>query len=96
MFNSLEELTAKYPIGYIYNEETVSQRFYCADETILDKIKMYHGEDNVKMVSPHHAVATHKSYCTIDAHVLVGNEWWPATYEGDRHLKILFAADLEA
>ena len=47
MFESKEILEEMFPIGYIYKEEQVNQRFYCADDVILEKIKTYYGSENV-------------------------------------------------
>ena len=93
MFESKEILEEFFPIGYIYKEDSVQQRFYCADDIVLDKIRNYHGYENVKWISPHHVLATHKVYHTVDAYVYMNDSWWPATMSGD-HIIILTKDDV--
>lgn len=82
MKHTLETLEQEFPIGTIIDEEPVSQRFYCASEVVLEKIKKYHGEENVKQVSPHHVVATHIATTTIDGYLYDGENWYPVIRNG--------------
>jgi len=95
MFESKEALEELFPIGYVYKEEIVKQRFYCADEVILDKIRDYHGANNVEQVSPHHAVATHIVPRTVDGYLYDGDYWYPVTHTG-YDWAILTREELEA
>lgn len=77
MFKTYEQISQRYPIGYIYKIEPVSQRLYCAHEVVFDKMKEYYGNENVKMVSPHHALYTHLVPYTIKGYYFDGEYWYP-------------------
>jgi hypothetical protein len=81
MFESKEVLEEMFPIGYIYKEEQVSQRFYCADDVILEKIKTYYGTENVEWISPHHVMYKHYVAYTVDGYIYDGKFWYPANHD---------------
>ena len=72
---TLEQLQEKYPIGYVYKTEEINHRFYCAHDVVLNKMKDYYGKDNVKMVSPHHAICTNCIFHSVDGYLFDGDEW---------------------
>ena len=84
MCDTFDEVTELFPLWHVLEEETISQRFYCASDVTLDMLKNYFGEANVKQVSPHHAVAKHKSYKTVDGYLYDGRFWWPAVRVGQQ------------
>lgn len=90
MFKSLEEISQKYPIGYVYKTELVSQRIYCAHEVVLDKMKEYYGNENVQMISPHHAMYRHFVPYTIKGYFFNGEEWFAVD-----NVKVLTEEELE-
>ena len=78
MFNTKEELEAKYPIGYIYKTEYVAQQLYCGSDVIFEKMQDYYGKDNVVMISPHHAEYRHYVPYTVEGYIFDNKAWYPA------------------
>jgi len=81
MFESIELLEEMFPIGYVYKEEQVCQRFYCADDVVLDKIKAYYNTNDIERVSPHHVAYKRTVAYTVDGYVYDGKYWYPANHD---------------
>lgn len=96
MFQTKEILEEMFPIGYIWKEEVVKQRFYCADPIIFDKFESYYGRNNVYWISPHHIMVERIVQYTIDGYLYDGEEWFPATYEHNGSWRALSKEELKS
>lgn len=82
MYKTKEELEEDWPLGTIIYEEPVFQRFYCADEIMLDKIKAWFNDAQVEQTSPHHATVKRMVPKTIEGYMYNGESWYPMIREG--------------
>ena len=82
MYKTREELEKDWPLGTIITEEPMIQRFYCADELMLDKIKAWFRDAQVEQTSPHHATVTRMVPKTVEGYLYNGDSWYPMTHEG--------------
>ena len=76
-FTTIEELSKKYPLGTVISTEKVNHKLYCAHDVIFNQMKEYYGENNVQMISPHHAQCTHYVVHTVDGYMYDGDTWYP-------------------
>lgn len=77
MYKTKEELEAAWPLGTVVAEEPIYQRFYCADNVTLEKIKKWFSDAKVEQTSPHHATVTRTIPTTIEGYLYNGDEWAP-------------------
>ena len=82
MYKTKEEVEKDWPLGTIIAEEPVQQRFYCADEVMLDKIKAWFSDAEVKQTSPHHVTVTRMVPKTIEGYLYNGDNWYPMMRNG--------------
>ena len=78
MYKTLEDVEMNYPFGSICNITGITRHVYCASDVILQKLKDYYGEDNVIMVSPHHALCNNDAKAVVAGYIYDGEYWYPA------------------
>ncbi len=82
MYKTLEEVENEFPIGTVFGNDMMYQRFYCANDLTLEKIKTFYAPDEVERVSPHHVVVKRQIDKTVDGYIFDGKNWFPATRAG--------------
>ena len=90
MFNTFEEVQAKYPIGtkMNYTKDIMTQRyFYAKPEDIVAYRRMY---EKVEVVSDElvECTWTAENYDLVDGYIYDGMSWYPATTTWDGWLPI--------
>ena len=90
MFNTFEEVQAKYPIGtkMNYTKDTMTQRyFYARPEDIVEYRRMY---EKVEVISDElvECTWTFENYDLVDGYIYDGISWYPATITWDGWLPI--------
>ena len=90
MFNTFEEVQAKYPIGtkMNYTKDTITQRyFYARPEDIVEYRRMY---EKVEVINDElvECTWTVENYDLVDGYIYDGVSWYPATITWDGWLPI--------
>ena len=90
MFNTFEEVQAKYPIGtkMNYTKDIMTQRyFYAKPEDIVIYRRMY---EKVEVISDElvECTWTFENYELVDGYIYGGISWYPATTTWDGWLPI--------
>ena len=90
MFNTFEEVQAKYPIGtkMNYTKDTITQRyFYARPEDIVEYRRMY---KKVEVINDDLVECTWdvEDYDLVDGYIYNGISWYPATITWDGWLPI--------
>ena len=90
MFNTFEEVQAKYPIGtkMNYAKDIMTQRyFYARPEDIVEYRRMY---EKVEVISDElvECTWTVENYDLVDGYIYDGISWYPATITWDGWLPI--------
>ena len=90
MFNTFEEVQAKYPIGtkMNYTKDIMTQRyFYAKPEDIVAYRRMY---EKVEVISDElvECTWTFENYELVDGYIYDGISWYPATITWDGWLPI--------
>ena len=82
MYKTREEIEKAWPLGTVIIEEPIQQRFYCTNEVMLDKIKIWFSDADVQQTSQHHATVTRMVPKTIEGYLYNGDSWYPMTRNG--------------
>lgn len=95
MFRSKQVLQEMFPIGYVYCVEPAESRFYCADQVVFDKIEQYYGRGNVRWDTPHHVIAKHNVYHTVNGYIFNGDEWFAVERDGHSLYRVISETELK-